>query len=97
MTSEPNPEIPGEFQEDLQKFHLSQVIADRYQKNPQKLGDHYDLNFTPSPPRDASGEDPAEDSVFMIISEKSEYRTSNFGNLLNPQDQRGNYNCINKH
>ena len=83
------PKAMGEFQEDLRKFHLAQVIADRYEKNPQKLGDHYNLNFTPSPTRVVSDEDPAEDSVFLIVSEKPEYKSANFGNLLIPQDQKG--------
>lgn len=83
-------DCPGEFQEDLRKFHLAQVIADRYEKNPQKLGDHYNLNFTPSP-SGVVGDDPAEDSAFMIVTEKPQYKSANFGNLLIPKDQKGNY------
>ena len=75
--------------EDLRKHHLSQVIADRYEKNPQKLGEHYDLNFTPTPTLETGGEDPAKDSVVIIVSYKPEYKSPNFGNLLIPSDQKG--------
>ena len=95
-TSAKTDDIPklGEFQEDLRKFHLAQVIADRYEKDPQKLGAHYDINFTPAPPRDASGDDPAEDSIMIILSGKPEYRAPNFGNLLIPKDPKGKANVF---
>lgn len=81
----------AQFMEDLKKHHLAQVIATKYENDPRILGEHYDLNFTPTPPFECDGDDPARDSVILIISVKPEYKAPNFGNILIPEDQKGKY------
>ena len=82
-------ETLGDFLHDLQKHHLAQVIAGKYAKNPTMLGDHYELNFTPLPPQETHGDDPARDSAVILIAVKPEYKIPNFGNILIPANRKG--------
>ena len=78
-----------EFWKELQQHHLAQVVAGKYEKDPTLLGKHYELNFTALPAYEAHGDDPARDSVVMLVSHKPDYKTPQFGNLLIPENLKG--------
>ena len=92
-----DPDNPGTprtlagFLRDLQKHHLAQIIAGKYAKNPELLGFHYGLNFTPLPPFETHGDDPARDSVVILVSHKPGYKLPNFGNVLIPENIKGRF------
>ena len=90
-----DPDNPGAsrtlagFLQDVQKHHLAQVIAGKYEKDPKLLGYHYGLNFTPLPPFETNGDDPARDSAVILVSHRPEYKLPNFGNILIPENNKG--------
>lgn len=85
-----NPRTLAGFLQDLQKHHLAQIIAGKYARNPDLLGFHYGLNFIPLPPFETHGDDPARDSVVILVSHKPDYKLPNFGNILIPENNKGN-------
>ena len=89
--SGPNPESKTrkEFLEEIQKHHLAQVLVSKYGANPDLLGQHYEINFMPLPAFEAHGEDPARDSVVILLSYKPEHKVPHFGNLLIPENFQG--------
>lgn len=82
------------FLKDLQKHHLSQVIASKYDKNPMLLGQHFDLNITPLVPEDAYGDDPARKSTVMLISVKPKYKSPKMGNVMIPESIKGIFGYV---
>ena len=78
-----------DFLKDLQKHHLSQVIASKYDQNPLLLGQHFDINITPLVPEDAYGDDPARNSTILLISIKPKYKSPKMGNVMIPSDMKG--------
>ena len=79
------------FLKDLQKHHLSQVIASKYDQNPLILGQHFDINVTPLVPEDAFGDDPARKSTILLISIKPKYKSPKMGNVMIPANMKGQY------
>ena len=77
------------FSEALQRNHLSQVIASKYERNPLLLGEHYAITFTPAPAEFAESADPAEDSVVLLLGYRPDYKSAHFGNLLIPDNMEG--------
>ena len=77
------------FSKDMEAHHLAQILAAKYDKDPDMLGRHYEMNFTPLPAMDAYGEDPAAASKLMLVSWKPKYRIPNFGNVLIPENIKG--------
>ena len=92
-----DPDAPGAprtlagFLQDLQKHHLAQIIAAKYEKDPKLLGFHYGLNFIPLPPFETHGDDPARNSVVILVSYRPEFKIPNFGNWLIPENIKGEY------
>ena len=89
-------EAMEDFSNELQKHHLAQILAAKYQNDPKLLGEHYDVNLTPLPPQEAHGDDPARDSKVLLLSHKPEYNIPNFGNHLIPENVQGK-NCWRQH
>ena len=79
----------ADFANDIQAHHLAQVLAAKYEKSPELLGSHYELNFTALPALEAHGEDPARDSKVILISWKPKYTIPNFGNVIIPENVAG--------
>ena len=77
------------FSNDMEAHHLAQILAAKYDKDPDMLGRHYEMNFTPLPAMDAHGEDPAAASKLMLVSWKPKYTIPNFGNALMPENIKG--------
>ena len=69
--------------------HLAQILAAKYQNNPELLGQHYDINLTPLVPLEAHGDDPARDSQVLLVNHKPEYKIPNFGNSMIPEKVTG--------
>ena len=91
MTSDREPpKVRGRtFTETLQQNHLAQVTASKYHSNPLLLGEHYAMNFTPAPAIVQDNDDPAENSVVILLSYKPEYKSAVFGNWLIPDNMEG--------
>ena len=87
--SQGNMDKLSDFIKDLQKNHLTQVTATKYENNPLLLGKHYAINFTPAPVEIYAVEDPAQKSMVLLLAYKPEYKSSNFGNLLIPKTMTG--------
>ena len=79
------------FTEALQRNHLSQVIASKYERDPLSLGEHYSINFTPAPAEFAESTDPAEESVVLLLGHRPDYKSAVMGNLLIPDNMDGKH------
>ena len=91
-TDRPSGSTDGmeEFSKDMEAHHLAQILAAKYEKDPDLLGRHYEMNFTALPAQDAHGEDPARASKVMLASWKPKYSIPQFGNILIPENVKGN-------
>lgn len=86
---ESNTPTRADLRRGLEKKLLTYMVADTYEKFPDKLAQERGMSFTPLPPLNVDRSNPALNSSCMVIDHEPHNPAPEKGNLMIPDSEEG--------